>query len=162
MEEIMLLMHTDLPEPVAPATSRWGMEARSPITVRPYTSLPRASGIFFLGEQNSGSWSSSRSGTATFLRLTISMPTVSLPGMGATMFTLSALVASAMSLEYWSNVFTRTPRAGYTSYRVMVGPRVMSPGVTSTRNVVSVSMIFCWISSISSRSASVGPSGFSS
>ena len=111
----MLLMHTDFPDPVAPATNRCGMDAKSPITVRPYTSFPSASGIFFLGEQKAGSCKSSRRGTATFFRLTISIPTVSLPGMGATMFTLSALVASAISFAYWSKVFTRTPRAGYTS-----------------------------------------------
>ena len=38
----MALMATDLPEPVEPAMSTWGMEARSAVTMRPLMSLPMA------------------------------------------------------------------------------------------------------------------------
>ena len=39
----MVLMATDLPEPVVPATSRCGMRARSAITGSPPMVLPRQS-----------------------------------------------------------------------------------------------------------------------
>jgi hypothetical protein len=38
----MALMATDLPEPVAPATSTWGILARSTTTGLPLMSLPMA------------------------------------------------------------------------------------------------------------------------
>ena len=41
-----MLMATDLPEPVVPAISRWGMRARSTITPSPPMVLPRQSGSF--------------------------------------------------------------------------------------------------------------------
>src|SRR5579859_1718322 len=52
---MMALRATDLPEPVAPAISRWGIRARSPTRTAPATSLPSAiqfrfrfrSGVFF-------------------------------------------------------------------------------------------------------------------
>src|SRR4028119_1600789 len=37
----MVLMATDLPDPVVPATSRWGMRARSAMTGSPPMVLPR-------------------------------------------------------------------------------------------------------------------------
>ncbi len=40
---IMALMATDLPEPVEPAMSTCGMDARSAVTMRPLMSLPMAS-----------------------------------------------------------------------------------------------------------------------
>ena len=39
---IIALRHTDLPEPVVPATSRWGILARSAVIMLPVISLPRA------------------------------------------------------------------------------------------------------------------------
>ena len=44
MLETRLLMQTLLPEPVAPATSRWGMRARSAIRGSPEIVFPRAIG----------------------------------------------------------------------------------------------------------------------
>ena len=38
----MAFKATDLPDPVVPATSRWGIFARSTTTGRPLMSLPRA------------------------------------------------------------------------------------------------------------------------
>ena len=40
----MALTPTDLPEPVVPATSRWGILARSETMGLPSTSLPRVRG----------------------------------------------------------------------------------------------------------------------
>jgi hypothetical protein len=40
MDISMALMPTDLPEPVVPATSRWGILARSATTGLPAMSLP--------------------------------------------------------------------------------------------------------------------------
>ena len=42
----MVLMATDLPEPVVPAMSRCGMRERSTITASPPMVLPRQSGSF--------------------------------------------------------------------------------------------------------------------
>ncbi len=44
----MVLMATDLPEPVVPAISRCGMRARSTITGSPPMVLPRQSGSLAL------------------------------------------------------------------------------------------------------------------
>ena len=43
-ERIIVLIATDLPEPVVPAISRCGMRARSTITGSPPMVLPRQSG----------------------------------------------------------------------------------------------------------------------
>jgi len=40
----IVLMHTDLPDPVVPAISRCGMRARSSTIGRPSASMPRNSG----------------------------------------------------------------------------------------------------------------------
>ncbi len=42
IDVMRLLMQLDLPAPVAPATSRWGMRARLAMTKPPSTSLPIA------------------------------------------------------------------------------------------------------------------------
>ena len=42
MDMIMALMDTDLPEPVVPPMSRWGIFARSEMMSWPSTSLPMA------------------------------------------------------------------------------------------------------------------------
>ena len=42
-DRIMALIATDLPEPVVPATSRWGIFCRSTTTGLPAMSLPSAS-----------------------------------------------------------------------------------------------------------------------
>src|SRR6058998_494457 len=53
IEQSIALRPTDLPVPVAPATSRCGIAVRSDTTGPPVTSLPRASGSFFFGSTKS-------------------------------------------------------------------------------------------------------------
>ena len=62
----------------------------------------------------------------------------------------SARVARAMSRSRLTILSTRTPLAGNTSYRVMVGPRVMSPRETEMPNCIRVSMMTSWMESSSS------------
>ena len=80
---MMLLTHTDLPLPVLPAISRWGILHRSATWATPAMSLPRAMvrGLVIWRKL----WLSKmlRMLTEARLRLGTSMPTAGLPGMGA-------------------------------------------------------------------------------
>ena len=87
MEEMMALMQTDLPEPVAPAMSRWGILARSETSGLPLTSLPRAMGRSALALAQSSDSMISRRPTSIRFWLGTSTPTAALPGMGAMMRT---------------------------------------------------------------------------
>ena len=90
------LMKLDLPEPVAPATSRCGIRDRFATTKPPSTSLPRPTTI--------GWWSSratllrSRSPRLTISLSTfgISMPMADRPGIGLRMRTSAEATAYAM------------------------------------------------------------------
>ena len=75
------LIAPDLPAPVVPATSRWGIFARSAPIALPATSLPShtVSGDQSLG----GSWKTSPSLTMRRLAFGTSTPTACLPGIGA-------------------------------------------------------------------------------
>ena len=48
MDMMIVLMQTDLPEPVVPAIRQWGIAARSVMSGSPLASLPRNSGIAIL------------------------------------------------------------------------------------------------------------------
>ena len=109
---MMELMQTLLPLPVAPATRRCGIAARSAMIAWPYTSLPSANGNAALEDSQASLSKSSRIPTFTLLELAISMPTVSLPGIGARILILSARVARARSDSYFVISFTLTPVAG--------------------------------------------------
>ncbi len=111
----MELMHTDLPEPVAPAIRRWGIFARSEMSGLPDTSLPSAMGISALAETQSSDSRISRMPTGVGVRLGISMPTAALPGIGARMRTDWARMPRAMFLSRLAIFSTRTPGAGTTS-----------------------------------------------
>ncbi len=118
------LTHTLLPEPVAPATSRWGILARSTAYALPDTSRPRAK---VSGLVESSIWLSSTRGlkpTTSLTELGISMPTTSLPGMGASMRMERAARAMARSSARASMRETLTWCSGRTSYWVTTGPGV--------------------------------------
>jgi hypothetical protein len=105
---MMELIQTLLPEPVAPAISRWGIVSRLAATGWPETSCPSAT---FKGE--SKSWNSfvsmtARSATREILSLGTSMPTMERPGTGASMRIGAAARASARSLERALILLTRT------------------------------------------------------
>ena len=72
---------TDLPEPVEPAMSRWGIVARSLTNGSPWMVLPSASVSFELDRRYTSDSSSSRSEITSRLGFGIWMPTVDLPGM---------------------------------------------------------------------------------
>ena len=76
----MLFMHTDFPEPVVPATNKWGMSAKSLTTGEPEILFPKAIGklnSFFL---NFSSETISLKKTFSLLEFGISIPTVFFPG----------------------------------------------------------------------------------
>ena len=107
-------MATDLPDPVVPATSRWGMRARSTRTGVPLMSLPsaRLSGPALRSKASEAS--SSRRCTVSRLRLGSSMPITLRPGTTATR-TDTALMERAMSSERPMTREVLVPGAGSSS-----------------------------------------------
>ena len=97
-EVSIVLMQPDLPEPVVPAISRWGMRARSVQTAVPEMSLPSqtASGLAVAGRSSKMSPSVTRFGE----RFGISTPTACFPGIGARM--RISVVASAYERSSFS------------------------------------------------------------
>ena len=128
----MVLMETDFPEPVAPATSRWGMRARSVTTGAPAMSLPRAMGSFILPRWNSSVANISLRKTISRSRFGISIPTTPLPGMGATMRIESAWSAMERSSARLAMRLTLMPGPGAYSNMVMTGPGHISTTSPST------------------------------
>jgi hypothetical protein len=80
----MVLIATDLPEPVVPATNRCGMRARSATTGSPPMVLPSASASAWREAAKSGLASSSRRKTVSRLAFGSSMPMALRPGTTAT------------------------------------------------------------------------------
>ena len=159
---MIVLMHTDLPEPVAPAIRRWGILARSATTDSPSRFLPRAMGSTRLLRWYSSPSTRSRMCTMRGIGLGTSIPTAAFPGMGATMRSEGARMASARSSASDAMRPTFTPGPGATSYCVTTGPTVRPAIAPSTRNVCNVSISFCPICSIwaSPASPSSGGAGF--
>src|SRR6266576_2625545 len=81
---MMVLMHTDFPDPVTPAIRRCGILARSATTDSPSRFLPRAIGRARVGRWYSAPSISSRTCTMRGMGFGTSMPTAAFPGMGAT------------------------------------------------------------------------------
>ena len=76
----MPLRPTDLPVPVDPAMSRWGIVARSVTNGSPWMVLPSASVSFEADRLYGSDSSSSRSEIVSRCSFGIWMPTVDLPG----------------------------------------------------------------------------------
>ena len=120
------LVHTDLPEPVVPAMSRWGSLAMLPTMQLPAMSLPTAKATLEVWSRKALESMTSWMWTGLTSLLGTSMPTVAiLSGMGA-MRTPVAPRARAMSSERLVSLLSRTPWSSSTSYRVTEGPRVTS------------------------------------
>ena len=117
----MPLMPTDLPAPVEPAMSRWGIAARSAMYGSPWIVLPSAIVSFEVDRRYASDSSSSRSEICSRVALGIWMPTVDLPGMRS-ISTDSACIARHRSsarpviFEYF------TPASGLNSNVVTTGP----------------------------------------
>ena len=136
----MVLTHTDLPEPVAPAMRRWGIFVRSAITGLPSRSVPSAMGSPGRSGFQGGVPSNSESATIRGVGFGTSIPTKALPGMGATMRIDWASIFNARSSANAAMRPTFTPAAGESSNCVTTGPvERCRPSVTSTLNVFSVS-----------------------
>jgi len=111
----MAFRATDLPAPVVPATSRWGILARSATIGRPLMSLPRARVRGDLASANSGALRVSERRTISRDSLGISRPTVVLPGITSTTRTEMADRERARSLARLEIWLTFTPGAGCSS-----------------------------------------------
>ena len=88
-----------------------------------------------------------------------SIPTAAFPGIGATMRSDCARIASARSSAREAIRPTLTPGPGASSKRVTTGPTVLSTIRPPTRNVSSVATNRPPISSICSASVSTYPAG---
>ena len=134
------LMHTDLPEPVCPAISTWGIFAMSATMYLPELSLPRPTAIFEGCRRASAHSNTSRRRTISTLSLGISTPTAALPGIGASMRTDMAARRMAISSESAVMRLTFTPGAGCSSKRVTAGPWAMPTRRVSMPKEFSVSI----------------------
>ena len=129
---------TDFPEPVAPAMSKWGISVRSARIGWPAISLPRATTSGPVVRWYSSDASISLIWTSAVFWFGTSIPTADLPGMGASMRTLGAASASAISLVRLLIFWTRTPGAGWTSNRVTTGPCSQRVTLASTPKLARV------------------------
>ena len=147
------LTQTDLPEPVVPAISIWGIAAMSPMVICPAMSRPKAAGRAPLALRNSSESMTSRMVTVSVTRLGTSMPTAGLLGIGASIRTPAVARFKAMSSARPVILLILTPVEGCSSYRVTVGPRVMSTIRVWTPKDLRVSTsleAFCFNSSLTS------------
>ena len=109
-----MLSATDLPEPVVPAISRWGILARSAITGSPPMVLPSASVSGARDFSYSALANSSRRYTVSRCWLGSSMPMTLRPGITA-MRAATALIERATSSESEITREDFTPAAGSNS-----------------------------------------------
>src|SRR6267142_4861162 len=117
----MVLMATDLPEPVVPAISMCGVRASSMMTGSPPMVLPRQSGNFATDSPLSLAVSISRKYTFSRCGFGNSMPMALRPGTTATRAE-SALIDRAMSSASPITRDDLMPGAGSSSYSVTTGP----------------------------------------
>ncbi len=115
------LMATDLPDPVEPAISRWGMVFSSAVTMRPLMSLPIESVVRDLLSANSRDSMISRSQMVSRLALGTCTPTVDLPAMRS-ISTLSAFRAREISSFRPVMRESLMPASGLNSKVVTTGP----------------------------------------
>ncbi len=117
----MELRPTDLPAPVAPATSKCGIFARSVTKASPWISLPRASVSIDVDAVKVSVSMMSRSVMSSRLRFGTSMPTVDEPEMRS-MRIDSAFSANARSSPRLTTFAYLTPAEGLNSNVVTTGP----------------------------------------
>ncbi len=116
-----MLIATDLPEPVVPAISRWGILARLATIGSPPISLPSASGRRMLVSPKSRLERISRSTTFSRWALGSSIPITERPGTVDTR-ALSADIERAISSASPITRLALRPGAGSSSYIVTTGP----------------------------------------
>jgi len=121
---IIAFSPTDLPWPVAPATSRCGIFVRSTMYGSFVIVRPRARGISNLDSMNAFDAIRDRIETISGFLFGTSIPTVPLPGIGAMILMPIAERLSAISSSSDLMRASFTPRSGIISYKVTVGPTV--------------------------------------
>ena len=109
------LMKLDLPEPVAPATSRWGIFARLATTKPPSTSLPRPTTSGWWSERAVLERRTSPRETISLSMFGISMPIADLPGIGLRIRTSAEATAYAMFFDSAVTFSTFTAEPSSTS-----------------------------------------------
>ena len=143
--KIMVLMATDLPDPVVPATSKCGIFANSAMTGSPPMVLPRDSAS--LCGDRSKSWLpiSSRKYTVSRRWFGNSIPMTLRPGTTATradMADMERAISSAKPMTREDFV----PGAGSNSYSVTTGPGrtlIISPFTPKSSRTPSSRRAFC-------------------
>ena len=120
----MAFRPTDFPCPVAPAIKRWGILAKSTISVSLEIVLPKAIGNSIFEFWNLSEAISFFIETIWGLELGTSIPIVPFPGIGAMILIPKAAKLSAISSSKFLILLIRTPGAGMISYKVTVGPTV--------------------------------------
>ena len=143
---INVFIQTLFPEPVLPAIKTCGIFATSAITASPPTFFPNANANFDLWFTNSSVSIISRKCTTSFSLFGISIPTACLPGIGASILMLSAAKLNAISSARFAILFTLTPSAGFTSYRVIAGPTETFSTFADTPKLYKV---FCSFAAVS-------------
>ena len=152
----MAFRPTDLPLPVAPATSRCGILVKSATNTSLLTVQPRHIGSLARLSWKAFDPSTSRMGTTCGSRLGTSMPMVPLPGMGAMMRMPRAARLSAMSSSRPRILLTRTPSCGTISNSVTVGPTCTMISLISIPYLLKVSRMRSLFSSCSCLSTLLG------
>src|SRR5476649_2176393 len=129
----MPFMLTDLPAPVDPAISRWGIVARSAMYGSPWIVLPSAIVSLDVDRRYASDSSSSRSEIGSRVALGIWIPTVDLPAMRS-ISTESAFIARQRSSARPVIFAYFTPASGLNSNVVTTGPGWIWTTVPSTEN----------------------------
>ena len=119
-----MLIHTDFPDPVVPAISKWGIVDRSPTNGNPDILFPKAIGSFISFLLNLSSEIISFKKTFSLFVFGISMPIVFFPGIVATLVEIE-LVFLAISSAKFTILETLIPDAGSNSFKVTTGPQLI-------------------------------------
>ena len=143
---IIVLIHTDLPEPVAPAIRRCGILAISATLTFPAISFPTANAIFDRALLNSSDSTSSLNDTATLCLFGTSIPTAAFPGIGASILMSAAARLSFMSSARFTILLTFTPISGVISNLVTAGPQLILFTFAFTPKTLSVCSSFAAVS----------------
>ena len=143
---MIVLIHTDLPEPVAPAISKCGILAISATMTWPAISFPVQNEIFDAWSWNSLDSTRSRNGIVTFSLFGTSIPMADFPGIGASKRISGTARFNLISSASPRILLTFTPISGWISYCVTVGPQTTLVTRAFTPKFVSVIWSFADIS----------------
>ena len=112
---IIVFIHTDLPDPVAPDTSRWGIFSIAETIISPEIDLPIAKGILYLEFIKDFDDIISLNPTNSFFLFGTSIPTWLFPGIGARILIPLVARANERSSDRLRIFETLTPLWGFSS-----------------------------------------------